>query len=95
MQFGRSSTLTLVERIEYRAICAVEVRAFVATLEFSHSLEPMRTVESLLSPRGEIRIIVFITGAATVCDNLARLGRPSATRIAPAVRHCRTPSMRC
>ena len=58
-------------------------------------VEPMRTVESLLSPRGEIRIIVFITGAATVCDNLARLGRPSATRIAPAVRHCRTPSMRC
>jgi hypothetical protein len=46
-------------------------------------LDPIRTVESLPSAPGEMRIIAFIIEAATVCGNLAHLGRPTATRIAP------------
>ena len=42
MPFGRSSTITLIKRIEYRAICAVEVCAFGKIFEFSHRLDPQR-----------------------------------------------------
>jgi hypothetical protein len=43
MPFGRSSTITLIKRIEYRAICAVEVCAFGKIFEFSHRLDPKRS----------------------------------------------------
>jgi hypothetical protein len=43
MPFGRSSTITLIKRIEYRAICAVEVCAFGKIFEFSHRLDPKPT----------------------------------------------------
>jgi hypothetical protein len=44
MPFGRSSTITLIKRIEYRAICAVEVCAFGKIFEFSHRLDPLLPV---------------------------------------------------
>src|SRR5450759_4745484 len=44
MPFGRSSTITLIKRIEYRAICAVEVCAFGKIFEFSHRLGRTGTV---------------------------------------------------
>ena len=45
MPFGRSSTITLIKRIEYRAICAVEVCAFGKIFEFSHRLGRSGTVD--------------------------------------------------
>jgi hypothetical protein len=43
MPFGRSSTITLIKRIEYRAICAVEVCAFGKIFEFSHRLGQLQS----------------------------------------------------
>jgi hypothetical protein len=45
MPFGRSSTITLIKRIEYRAICAVEVCAFGKIFEFSHRLGQFQPIK--------------------------------------------------